>query len=100
MTGSGVGVREKLESAAVRSSIVVAALASGDSGVDARELPAASGLAIIARVEHLTEINNVFQLPHSRPCERAVWLTKAQATRQVYHPVTFLNGSATASGPY
>jgi hypothetical protein len=48
MTGSGVGAREKLESAKVRSSMVVAALASGDSGVEARELLAASGLAIIS----------------------------------------------------
>lgn len=49
IAGSGVGAREKLESATIRSSIVVAALASGDSGVEARELLAASGLAIIAR---------------------------------------------------
>jgi hypothetical protein len=45
---SGVGAREKSDSPAVRSSMVVAALASGDSGVEARELLADSGLAIIA----------------------------------------------------
>lgn len=69
-----MGAREKLESATVRSSMVVAALASGDSGVEAREL-AASGLAIIflrrwrGLGRSVRENYTEFQQAHGEVCE-------------------------------
>ena len=59
-----MGAREKLESATVRSSIVVAALARGDCGVEARELLAASGLAIITTRSVQGKLYQLFQPPY------------------------------------